>query len=200
MKPVRKNIPFPNKDMSSISADEAVNASSRHIQAEDFLRAYDKYASSLFRYALFRVSSKETAQDLVAQTFFQVWQFLQKKEELIRNWKVFLYRTLSNLIVDVYRRKHLEPILMDETNETNPFEFIDEKHLPKNLNRKVEAQLILESFQELPSEQKDILLWRYVEDLSIADIASLTGKKKSAVYVNIHRALQKIKKLKNTSK
>lgn len=181
--------------MDFVSAEKAINdAAHKQLEPQEFLEAYDKFASGLYRFALFKVNRKEVAEDLVAQTFFKTWEYLQKGQA-IEYWKVFLYRTLNNLIVDYYRARHLEPILLESSNDSSVFEFIDENHLPEKLHRNSEAQLIVNAFSKLPHEQKDILLWRYVNDLSIADIASLTGKKRSAVYVTIHRALNKIKKM-----
>jgi len=188
MKDVKKS-----KGMDLASTSEAFNGTAqKQIEPGEFLAAYDKFASGLFRFAWFKVGSKELAEDLVAQTFSQTWEYLQKGQS-VAYWRVFLYQTLNNLIIDYYRRKKLEPILIDERDENKFLEFIDEKHLPAKLARRAEAGLILRAFHNLPSEQKDIMLWRYVDDLSIKEIAALTGKESSAIYVTIHRVLQKIK-------
>ena len=183
--------------MVDFSVQSVATEVSDYKKAEGFLGAYDNHAPGMFRYALFKVNNKELAEDLVSQTFTQTWDYLQRKEEKIRHWRFFLYRTLNNLIINHYRRKHLEPVSIDGLNEANSIEIVDEKCLPEKLNRKAELKLVLIALQVLSAEQKDILLWRYVDDLDIEEIANLTGKKKSAVYVSIHRALKKIKKLQN---
>ena len=184
----------PNKKiMVDFSVQSVATELNDYKKAEGFIGAYDNHASGMFRYALFKVNNKELAEDLISQTFTQTWNYLQTKEEKIKYWKVFLYRTLNNLIVNHYRRKHLEPLSLDGIDESSNSGFIDEKYLPEKLNRKVELKLVLAALQELSAEQKDVLLWRYVDDLDIEEIAVLTGKKKSAVYVSIHRALQKLR-------
>jgi len=49
--------------------------------------------------------------------------------------------------------------------------------------------------EELSKETRDILIWRYVDELSISEISNLSGKKKNAVYVSIHRALREAQKI-----
>lgn len=158
---------------------------------DGFMRAYDTHVAALYRYALFKVNKRELAEDLVSQTFLQTWQYVSRGET-IQAWKVFLFRTLNNLIVNYYRRKHLEPILVDEMTDTTLASIVDEKHIPNTLNRSTEFQSIISLFNQLSQEQKEILLWRFVDDMSIADIAAITGKKKSAIYVSIHRSTRKI--------
>lgn len=169
------------------------NSSSQSVSADssDFIQAYDAHAPALYRFALFKVNSRELAEDLVSQTFLQTWQYLSRGEH-ISAWKMFLFRTINNLIVNHYRRKHLEPILVDERTDVTLATIIDERHLPNVLNRSLESRSIIEAFNLLPQEQKEILLWRFVDDMSIEDIAHITGKNKSAIYVSIHRSMKKM--------
>ncbi|RJQ14333.1 sigma-70 family RNA polymerase sigma factor [Candidatus Parcubacteria bacterium] len=177
--------------MGSVLAKRAsMEKADNKSQAEKFLRAYDQLVEGLFRFAAFRVSNKETAEDLVSQVFLRTWEYVQKGNE-VQHWKVFLYRTLSNLVVDHYRSKKYETKSLDGLGDENKFEIVDEAQLPSVIQQNSEARLIVASFAKLPSEQRDILWWRYVEDLDVFEIASLTGKKPASVYVSIHRALKK---------
>ena len=60
-----------------------------------------------------------------------------------------------------------------------------------DLNR----QELLQYIHQLPDDYKEIILWRYMEDLSFKEISKITGKSKNNLYVSLHRAQAKLKRL-----
>ena len=79
-----------------------------------FLKAFDEYADALFRHCFFRVSDRETAKDLVHETFTRTWDHLARGKE-VREYRAFLYRTANNLIVDFYRKK--KAVFLEEISD-----------------------------------------------------------------------------------
>jgi len=157
-----------------------------------FIAAYDQWAEKLFRFAYYKVSSRELAQDLVSQAFLKTWDYLGRGNE-VRDWRLFLYRTLKNLVIDYYRSRDLkETAMLSDFVKNTVF---DEKILPARLNNNLEAKLILEEFASLAPEAAEILELRYIEGFSVKDIAKLVGKSPNAVYVNIHRSLKKLSEI-----
>lgn len=150
-----------------------------------FLEAYDHLADALWRHAYYRVGSRELAEDLVSETFTRAWD--SYRERAIDNLRALLYRILHNLIIDHYRKSRPQ-VALDELGDALPLpassrdEVADIPHLPELLAR-------------LPELWCQVLMWRFVDDLTAADIAKLSGKSIGNVYVIIHRALRELRKL-----
>ncbi|MEK7653414.1 MAG: RNA polymerase sigma factor [Patescibacteria group bacterium] len=157
-----------------------------------FLQAYDYYAPKIFRHVYYRLHSKETAQDIAQQVFFKTWQFIVDSEKEIENLNGFLYKTANNLIIDYSRKAERKDIPLDD-NLGNKISvepsYISEAH------HRLEISRVREALNRLEPEEKKLIIWRYFDDLSIAEISKITGQSKNAVYVAIHRAKKNLKKI-----
>jgi RNA polymerase sigma-70 factor (ECF subfamily) len=60
-------------------------------------------------------------------------------------------------------------------------------------DKNIDATILLKEITKLRSEYQEVLLLRYVEDMSIDDIAQVMDKDKNNIRVTIHRALAKLK-------
>ncbi len=165
----------------------------RRIQSGDetaFIETYDVFGPKIYRHALFRTSSPETADDIMSETFVRAWQSVRVKAEEIQHLKAFLYRIADNLIIDHYRRNARAAVaISDEIEETlrapgDPHEEMD---------RLLKSERLGQALSRLRPEVRDLLVMRYIDDLPIEHIAELTGKKKNAVYVALHRAVKELK-------
>jgi len=106
--------------------------------------------------------------------------------------KAFLYRIANNLIIDYYRTKERQPILIDEVMERN---LGSKSEIAEKLDIKLEFEAVLKSLEKLNPEVKEVLIWRYIDGLSIGEIAEISEKTKNAIYVAIHRGLKELKKI-----
>jgi RNA polymerase sigma-70 factor (ECF subfamily) len=158
---------------------------------EAFGQCYDFYAPKLYRHAFYRLGSKELAEDVVSDVFTRTWEFLCDPTKRIDNLRAFLYRIANNLIIDFYRGKERQPLLIDEVMEAH---LGDEGRGVKKAGKKMECEAVIRSLEKLPLETRELLIWRYIDELSIGEIAALSGKSPNAVYVAIHRALRQTKK------
>ncbi len=162
-----------------------------------FLEVYNFYAPKLFRHIYYRVSSRETAEDLAQQVFYKVWQYLVAAEKKIDDLNAFLYRTANNLVVDHYRKAERKDIKINEDLErTLTVETSD----VAEIDRDFDLDLIKRALNLLSEEQKNLIIWRYLDDMSIKEIAKISGKSKNAVYVALHRAVKELKKITNESR
>jgi RNA polymerase sigma-70 factor (ECF subfamily) len=159
---------------------------------EAFSQCYDFYAPKLYRHAFYRLGSKELAEDLVSEVFIKVWEFLADPAKKIENLRAFLYRIANNLIIDRYRGKDRQPILINEELENI---LGDEGEWEKDLGKRVEFEEVLRSLEKMPEATREILTWRYIDELGIGEIAELSGRTKNAVYVALHRALREMRAL-----
>ena len=159
-------------------------------QREIFEEAYIDLADSIFRYIYFRVFDRDIARDLTQETFYKVWDYLAKGKE-IDNIKAFTYRTAHNLLVNSIRNK--KPIVsIEELEDTVGFEVADTQQQESQIQAQDIAS-ILDSFTILKEEDAEIMKLRYVDGLSIQEIAKITSSSENSLSVKIHRLLEKLK-------
>ena len=156
-----------------------------------FESRFKEFAGGILRYIYFKVSDYETAQDLAEETFVRYWKVL-KSGKKIDSHKALLYFIAKGLIVDHYRTKKKSKKLSLET--------IDERLLfvqdsaEDAILQKQELERVFRAIKELKKNHQEVLFLHYVDDLSIKEIAFIQKKKENAVRVNVHRALQELKK------
>src|SRR3990170_2508337 len=160
------------------------------IKAE-FLRAYEEYADAIFRYSYFQVSDREIAKDLTQDTFTRAWEYMSSGKS-VENMKAFLYRVTINAIID-YRRKK-KPLSLEKITEAG-FDLVDDKDESKDKEIMFEGQQAVEQVAKLPEKYRDVLMLRYVDDLSVAEIAVIVGETENNVSVRLHRGLEKLKNI-----
>lgn len=154
-----------------------------------FLRLYDSHADAIFRHAYFRVSDEEVARDLMQTTFERTWEYLAKDNE-IGNLKAFLYRVANNMIIDHYRKK--KESSLDAIREKG-YEPPNEGGVTK-LKYRAETRLALEHLETLQDDHKTPIIMRYVDDMSVKEIAEVLGETENNISVRIHRGLKKVQK------
>ncbi|OHA57717.1 MAG: hypothetical protein A2114_02460 [Candidatus Vogelbacteria bacterium GWA1_51_14] len=159
-------------------------------QEQAFIKAYDQYADAIFRHCYFKTSNQELAKDLMQQTFLQAWAYTQDGKS-VREWRAFLYRLANNLVIDWYRRKKADSLdqLLEEGFSPETTDAYEEPTLLAEFN------LALKLLDQLDQADRDLIVWRYVEDLSIREIADLLGERGNTVSVRLHRATKKITQL-----
>ena len=169
-------------------------------EKEAFSEVYDIYAVRIFRFVYLKTGSKETAEDLTSEVFFKFWKYIELKNEvgngkfvMNNGFSSFIYRIARNLIIDYYRKK--KEYLIDIDDEIKDTIADQNQDILANLTRKQEIEDLKESLSYLKDDYQEILIFRYVEDLSISEIAEITGKKEGALRVQSHRAVKALEKV-----
>lgn len=152
---------------------------------------FEKYADSLYRLCLFRLHGDEmTASDLVQESFYRAGLALKQWKE-IENLKAFIFRIASNLIIDLSRKVQIESL--DEKSEEEIF--IPEATQVSPVNQahaQIELDTMYQILEKLPSEDKDIFLLRYVEEVPPREIAHIFWLDINTVTVRLHRLKKKV--------
>jgi len=158
-----------------------------------FKRVYDLYVEKIYRFIFFKVSNEQEAEDLTSEVFLRAWQYIKDGKE-IKSLNAFLYSIARNKVIDLYRKRgKTKQISLDNTSVCN---IKDEKlDQQENLDIKIQKQNMIKFLDQLKTEYKEILILRYVDDFSIAEIADILGKRKGNVRVLIYRALEALREI-----
>ena len=161
--------------------------------AEKFIKSYDDYADQLFRFALFRTRHREVARDLVQDSFIRTWDYLAKGNN-IDNFRAFLYRTLRNIIIDESRKKKTVSLNALQEEGFDP----SDDFRKTDLEFRLDSKNIVDKLSELPEDDRDIVVMRYINELRPKEIAEILGESENVVSVRINRALKRARELLNT--
>lgn len=162
-----------------------------------YAELYDRYVTPIYRFVYFKVSSHEDAEDITADTFLKAWHYLTEHSG-IRSFRAVIYRIARNLVIDLYRKRAVRErdVAMDGLDEHGAQKLLsDEKAFVKQLETKQDHQQVLEAIGRLKEEYREVLLFRYIDGLSTAEVAEIIGSTKTNVRVTSHRAMNALKKL-----
>lgn len=160
-----------------------------------FVQAYDKYVDQIYRFIYFKVSDVDEANDLTSQVFLKTWNHIQSNgisDE--KSLRAFFYRVARNVVIDYYRA--------ESKKETVPLDLVegfvaDKISLEGEVRDKLDAEKVLSRLNELKSEYREVMVFHFVEELSIKEIAEALGKTSGNVRVILHRAIKTYKQIIN---
>lgn len=157
---------------------------------QEFMDNYDENAGHILKHIYYRVNDWELARDLTQETFFKTWNHIASNSKKVDNLKTFTYRIAHNLIVDHYRRKPRIPLSL-ETVDTD--KIYSEPIQAKQIDQLIDAKLLKKKLSSMEEPYREIIIHRYLNDLSIKEISQITGKSENNISVMIHRAIKILK-------
>ena len=160
---------------------------------EAFGILYDAYVVDIYRFVFFKVSNQEEAEDLTSEVFLRFWQYLSTQGKKVDNARALLYRIARNAVIDFYRKSGRNSVALDETHaDTIEDTSVD---LEKDIEIRDEVSRLREIIGKLGASDQELITLRYIEDLSVAEIADVLEKSAGAVRVALHRAIKALKNI-----
>lgn len=156
-------------------------------QEKQFIEAHDQYSQALFRHCYYRVFDKEKAKDFVQEAFCRTWKYITQGNE-IENLRAFLYRTVSNIIIDESRKK--KQVSLDAIMEKGFAPKADQRELNEAHFANKEAMEIING---LDKKYKEVIIFKYVDGFSAREIARMVNKTENNVHVLLHRGLEQVR-------
>lgn len=141
----------------------------------DMKEQYDK----IYRYCYYKVRNPVLAEDLTQDTFLKYFTqnaYIERGKML-----AYLYTIARNLCIDSFRKVQPE-LFPDDIPGTDCFEQL-ELHLA-----------LRQALKTLPEQDRELLLLRYANELSVGEIASILGISRFAVYRRTNSAIATLKK------
>jgi len=158
-----------------------------------FLEAYDQCGNALFAFCYAFLGDRERAKDAVQEAFLRTWRHLADGHG-IAQLRPFLYRTARNFMIDGSRKPRAASL--DELRDAGG-DVSDERG--PNPAVLAEADRAVRLAAELPPQEREAVLLRYVEGMMPREIAAITGDTENAVSVRIHRGLERLRGLMGVS-
>jgi RNA polymerase sigma-70 factor, ECF subfamily len=198
-------LPGPGKDhgdasLAASSVEDEVVATrlialvelARNGDKEAFGQLYDHYQPSVYRFLYYRVGSMSLAEDLTAETFFRALRSMHSFRWQGKDFGAWLMTIARNLTADHFKagRTRLEQTTEDmqtlDTTTDGP-----ELEVLASLTN----ESLLRALGELPTEQRECLIMRFLQGLSIAETAAILGRSSGAVKQLQLRGVRNLAKL-----
>ena len=157
----------------------------------------DKHQRKIFSYILVRVKDRYLAEDIFQDTFFKVIDSLRegnyREEGKFLPWVIMI---AHNLCMDHFRRMKRAPNIVDADGKDlfNFMKFADESH-EDNLVKQQTTRQIKELINQLPEEQKEVLVLRHYAEMSFKEIAEMTNTNINTALGRMRYALLNLRKM-----
>jgi len=164
------------------------------MNSRSFAKIYEKNVDQIYRFVFLKVNSEALAQDITSETFLRCLKSL-KNNSKIDNIRAFLYQIAKNLVIDFYRRKPAEALSLEGISA----EFADEKSedFAVRLANYSELDTVKKALGGLKEDYAEAIILHYLDDLSVPEIAEITGRNEGAVRVILHRGLKSLRGIMN---
>lgn len=157
-----------------------------------FARLYDRYVDVVFRYVLFRVGDRELAEDVTSETFLRALRRITSVSYQGRDVGAWFVTIARNLVLDHVKssRFRLE-VATAEVDDTRRVEIGPEQQVIS----RVTTAALLECVEQLGDDQRECIVLRFLQGLSVAETAEVMRRNEGAVKALQHRAVRRLAQL-----
>ncbi len=156
-----------------------------------FGQIYEKYSTELYRTAYLILRNRSDAEDVTQETFVTLWQRAReiKKPESLRYW---LIRCAGSKAKDLLRkqRRELPDEEVDKLSEAVGLRNSDDEFA----NGVVEQEAFYARLYAMPYKYREVLVLYYYNELSVKEIAHLTGQFEGTVKSRLYHARERLRK------
>lgn len=151
-----------------------------------FGELYERYLPKIYSYVYYRMGNVHDAEDLTAKVFFRALAHIGNYVEQGVPFQAWLYRIAHNLVANWHRDQSRRKIIALDDYVVHSLQTEAPDRLAEELE---ERNQLLEAVRRLPEDRQQLLLLKFVEQMSNADIGLIMGRTEGAVKSLYHRTL-----------
>ena len=163
-----------------------------HADPQALTELYDQYVDRIYAYIYHRVGQAEIAEDLTGQVFMRMLEAIGAGRPWRTSFSGWLYRIAHNLVIDHYRRRQRHAFV--ELDDAVPVQAVDGDPL-RMAQLRLDSQRLREALRTLTDEQSQVIVLRFLEELSIAEVAQMMGKTEGAIKALQYRAVLALRRV-----
>ncbi len=153
---------------------------------------YDQYVERIYAYIYHRVGQADLAEDLTGQVFMRMLEAVRSGKGWRTSFSGWLYRIAHNLVIDHYRRKHRATLV--DIDDAEPLQ-AQAGDPVRSVENQYERERLRTALAKLTEEQSQVISLRFLEDLSIAEVAEIMEKTEGAVKALQYRAVLALRRV-----
>jgi len=156
-------------------------------------RLYDKYYGPVFGYVYHCTLDRATTEDLTANVFLAAFRHLSRYRWQRVPFRAWLFRIATNEVRTYHRRRKCSrttqrQLEQDSITDSGP----SADASPAAIEQ---YRIVHEALLELRSKYRAVIILRYFEDRTIAEITDITGKREGTVKSQLHRGLARLQEI-----
>jgi RNA polymerase sigma-70 factor (ECF subfamily) len=154
--------------------------------ADAFGVLYECYINRIYNYVYYRTGNKYDAEDLTERVFFKAMEHINNYQDYGLPFSAWLYRIAHNLVANWHRdNSRRKEIPIDERLVTSNIS----EHPEKELVNLEEREYLMRVIQNLPADRQQLIILKFVDHLSNAEIGEVLGRTEGAIKSLYHRTL-----------
>ncbi len=158
------------------------------MRSEIFERLYAAHAGPLLGFLNYRTGDPALAEDILADTFERVLRSRRPFDPRKGSEKTWLYTIALNVLRDHLRRSASARRAVDQVRAVGQAD-----RGAAELDAVEEREMLQRGLARLAPEEREAVALRYGADLTVVEIARLTGEKASTIHGRVYRSLQKLR-------
>lgn len=151
-----------------------------------FGELYERYLQKIYSYVYYRTGNVHDAEDLTAKVFIRALSHISNYVEKGVPFQAWLYRIAHNLVANWHRDQGRRKIIALDDYVVHSLK----SEAPDRLSEdREERNQLLEAFRRLPEDRQQLILLKFVERMSNAEIGAIMGRTEGAIKSLYHRTL-----------
>ena len=155
-----------------------------------FAELYDTHCDAVYRYILYRVREPADAEDLCCEVFTRAFANIHRYRWQGKSFLAWLYTIARNAVTDRRRRDRPTVDLDDAYGVAEEGPTAHDRAV-----RGEQVDALRGAVKHLTTEQQEVLVLRFIENMSSRQVAQVLGKNEGAIRALQFRALGRLRKL-----
>ena len=176
--------------IQDVSDEEALKRASQG-DREAFGLIYDRYITRIYNYIYYRTGNQHDAEDLTSRVFTRAMKHITNYQDRGVPFSAWLYRIAHNLVANWHRDKSRK----QEYNLEDGVWSSKESDMPESVLLRVEQHdEIMTMVRDIPEDRQMLIIMKFVDHMSNAEIGKIMGKTEGAIKSLYHRTLLSLRK------
>jgi RNA polymerase sigma-70 factor (ECF subfamily) len=147
---------------------------------------YERYVTRIYNYVYYRVGNHHDAEDLTSRVFHRALTHIKDYSDRGVPFSAWLYRIAHNLVANWHRdHARRQDLALDDVTLVG-----DAVEMPEWVAENNEVRRwLLAAIRRLPEERQELLILKFVEQMSNAEAGQIMGRTEGAIKSLYHRTL-----------
>lgn len=150
-----------------------------------FERLFKRYFNEAKFYVTALCRNETLAEDIVSESFVKAFALIDEEKESFKFW---LFKVCRNAYFDYLRKSRRLTPIDDNTGS-------DDTDLAEKVIKDEEYRALYRAIALLKENYREVVLLYYFDELSVSEIAGITGQTVQSVKVQMYRARNKLKEI-----
>jgi RNA polymerase sigma-70 factor (ECF subfamily) len=176
----------PSKEPAGADADLA-DVIAAQVDRAAFATLYHRYLDRVYGYAFYQLGDHHDAEDATERTFLAALRAIPEFRDQGSTFRAWLFRIAHNTVANAHRTRARRPADPLPDGFERPAPDADPARLVAQADQLREVRAAI---AEMPDDRRQVILLRFVDELSTAEIAEVLDRSPGAVRVLLHRSLR----------